>query len=1521
MTTKIKTIVPTFLFIFLVMALMSFTTYFTERAPIEKIYTHTDRPFYFPGETVWFKSYIVANDNSISGVSDIMIAKLISPKGVAVKTIKLSVENGYAYGDFHIDTNWVGGIYTLKTYTNWMRNFGDDALFTKQITIQKVVKPNVLLNLKFEKEGYGKSSEVIANFEGKDLKNNPLKLKNIRFEVSAKGEKIISRTITTDADGKAKPTFILPRDLNTTDVVLNILVPHNGTTESVSRSVPVVLDNIDLQFFPESGKRIANTENTIAFKALNEFGKPVDVSGDIVDEKGNLITTFNSFHDGMGAFKISAENNHILYAKIKSPFVSERAIALPKAHQNGTRFSVITDSLSTKVKLFSTENKRLEIQISNTSKTLYSKSVSPSRKEIVIKTKDFPIGISKFSILDENKNLIAERLVFLNAHKQLHIDIHLDKSVYKTREKVKASVTTTDTKGNPVSSNLSVAISDNKLLSFADDKQDHILSYLLMSSELKGRIHKPSFYFNPKETKSYKALDYVMLTHGWRDYVHTSNVTYENAAFKPEKRGIHSGVVVDKKGNPVKAKLLLFNQDGYNVLAFETSDKGEFQFKSVALATLTLLAYTDDGKPLKIIKNKLKNGNFYDESISEFKVNSNEAKKLLLNEKPLQTTVKQEATADIALTEDTASLDEVVVIGYGTMKKSAVAGAVTQVVAEDISIEGDVARALQGRVAGVTVSEGFTSGASGKIMIRGASSFKGNSTPLIVVDGVIYDETFLSNVQLNQIHSVSVLKDAAASAIYGSRGANGVIIITTKNNHFYNYGKKKLNNAKYNNYTAINFYNYNFPKTYASKVFYVPKYDSKTIPEERTDFRQTIYWNPVIQTDEHGKAEFEFYNSDAITSFKITAEGIGFNGLVGRKEKLYATNKLLNVDFKAPNYMALNDTVVLPISVTNETKLPITANLQLLLPEHLKLLKPFDSKITLDAQSTSIKNISVIPIKKGEDVTIQVNLESEEGSDTVKRNATILSPYFPTELSVSGSKSQSFNFDVNHIVNHSLEAEFTIYTDVVGDVMNGIEGLIRQPYGCFEQTSSTTYPNIMVLKYLKEAGKSNLEIEKKAMNFIKKGYKRLISFETKEGGFEWFGSTPPHETLTAYGILEFTEMKEVYAGVDQNMIYRTVTWLLSRKDGEGGFQKSKKGYDSFASSPIDVANAYIVYALSEANINADFRLEYNTAYKEALESNDTYKMALLALTSYNLNQTEKAEALIKKIKNNIDRYGFKDLPVTNTITRSYGDAKNIETVAFALLALMRENKANDSLMAKGIKHIVNKRKYNRFGSTQSTAMALKVLIAYTKREKQKIINENDTIELVINGNILREKLSMNADGKITIDNISNYFISGTQRLSVNFNNPKTTFPYALNVKWDSSLPDTSKECHLELETTIDETPYNVGDNVSMTINVSNKKSEQLGMVTAIIGIPSGTTPQPWQLKEILEQQKVAYYEIFDNYLVFYWREFAASETKTIRLDLKADIAGHYKAPASTAYLYYGDEFKTWVSGNILNIKN
>lgn len=1513
----------------LITFLFSFNSFESnKKSLLEKIYTQTDRPLYFPGETIWFKSYITDAENKISTISEVLYTELISPKGTVVKDIRLSVNHGYAYGDFQISEDWVGGIYKLRMYTNWMKNYGKESYFEKEIVVQKVISPNLLMKLEFDKKAYGKNSEVIAHFEAKNLKNIPVADQRIKFEVKINGVEYLSEITDTNSEGKKDIAFKLPDSLNTSDVLLNVLVPYKSSRESISRSVPVTLNNIDLQFFPESGSAIIDVENQIAFKALNEFGKPADISGEIVDVNGQLITKFKSYHDGMGSFLLTPKTE-TYFAKIIEPFKSDSLIKLPKIKSSGTKFTIIEKDKYYNIYIYSTFNEPLNLSVSNSFKDLLTGSIkiSDNRAEYKLSKTDLPPGTIKISLRESNNNIVAERLVFVNKSNNLNIDVSLNKEIYKTREKVKVTIKTTDKFSAPIPSNLSVSIADNKLVSFADDKQDNISSYLLMSSELKGKIHKPAFYFNPKEEKANTALDYVLLTHGWRNYINTDSITLTNAIYQPDSKATQFGKVVDKNYKAVKAHLLLFDQYSDKALKVDTNDKGEFSFKVDQSSNLVLLAYTDDGKDLKILKEK-----FIQSSVKKNKYNltdkseSTDFKQLNIK-KPLTKKVKEKVLSSnklgIKLSGDN-SLDEVVVIGYGVQKRQSLSGSVVTVVeSENISTQpiDNIGQLLQGRVAGVNITNNSGApGSASNIAIRGVSSLSGNSQPLVIIDGIPFDQNgrtngALYNLESSNVENVHVLKGAAASALYGSNGINGVIIITTKNRNFNRlYGSKSLNNKKFKNYTAQTFYNYSALKTYSSKQFYAPIYESEELPEDRTDFRQTIYWNPVIQTDKNGEATFEYYNSDAISSFIITTEGIGYNGLLGRNETKYATKKLLNIDFKTPNYMALNDTIQLPIIVTNESEEAIKAQLKIELPEELKLLSDVNSnKLNLDPNSTDTKTITIVPISKVENALINVSINGDSYTDKIDRVITVISPYFPTQASISGYKNDSYQFNVNNVVDGSLKAEFSIYTDIVGNVMDGIESLIRQPYGCFEQVSSTTYPNILILKYLKETGKSNPEIEEKAMTFIKKGYKKLAAYETSKNGFEWYGHTPPHEALSAYGLMQFTEMKEIYAGVSEPMIQRTINYLMSRKNGKGGFKQNRGKY-GFSAAPENVNNAYIIYAISESGVNANIETEYNFTYTEALVSNDSYRMALMALASMKLGKNDNATILMNKIKENIDTYGFQKLPVENTITRSYGDAKEIETAAFNILALLEEGNS-EYKVSQGIEFLISKRKNGRFGSTQSTSMALKALIEYTKTQKQKIISQDNAVEIEINGKKIKTELKLNNEGKIVIENLERHIKNGQQNIKVSFSNPEITFPYLLNVEWDSTIPNSSPECKLELKTEILNSAQSVGQNMRMNIVVKNKTKQPLPMATAIIGIPSGTSAQPWQLKEILEKNKADYFEIFDNYLVFYWKEFNTAEIKEIQLDLKAETLGSYKAPASTVYLYYADDFKHWVDGS------
>ena len=1520
-----------FKFVF-VIAILSYTSVgkAQEFHKVEKMYTHTDRPFYFPGETIWFKTYAVDEANIPSAISDVLVTELISPAGDVVQTKRYYLDLGCAFGDFQLKKEWVGGVYTLRSYSQYMRNQGDESFFTKEITVQKVVVPQLLVSLDFDRESYGKGSEFSADYKVEDLNNKPLGNAAIEATLYLDGRETARQDLKTLSDGTQKIRFKLPDDLNTVDAVLVVQTTHLGNTESISRSVPVLLDKLDLQFMPEGGKLLMGAANRLAFKALDPYGRPADVSGRIVDESGEEVLAFSSFHDGMGSLLLKPEVNKQYFAQITQPFESDSLYALPKTTLMGAQLRVLNqDEGALNIEVFTTSKLQGKLVLFDaTQQELIKKTVTLPEgvTPVTIPVNDLARGIVKLQLQDGAGIILSERLVFLNAEKALQIQLTPDKENYLPREPVNLEITTTDATGKALSSNLSLAVVDNALLTLADDKQDRIDSYLLMSSELKGRIHEPSFYFDEEEPKRAEALDLIMLTHGWRDYLQKPVPEGINLKYNPERRDIIYGRIENMKGEPVEAQVFIIDRNGKKILSLKTGLDGSFQFRPGEVSTLVVAAYSDDRQELRIeldetLVTKYGNPDF------RFFGNRRETKtpEVLENipESPLAKPL-QAQVSDLSLNDDKASLDEVVVVGYGVYERANSTSIVEVVDNDELqNATGNIAQLLQGRVAGIEITRAEGNGNT-QIQIRGSASIRGGNEPLILVDGIPMNgnapNSFdLSQLDASQVEAVQVVKGVAAHALYGSRGANGVILITTKSR---NYWKKKvLFSQKYKNYAIEQVYTNNQEvKLNQPAIFYMPVYEDREIPEKRNDFRKTLYWNPLIQTDAEGKANLKFYNSDALTSFKIVAEGIAAVGTVGHSEKAYSISQPLRLMSKLPAYASIGDTLHIPLRIINDSDRVETLALELEFSEALTVLNKAEipDNVVLNANSFKVVHLKVLAKEAGESIRFKASVKGSKSSDAFEERLTVVSPYFPVETNISNTTSGSYSFDIVNAIPGSIKGDFSLYVDVVGELMNGVEGMIRKPYGCFEQTSSATYPNVMVLQYLKATGKSNPEVEQQALDFIKEGYKRLISFETREGGFEWFGHTPPHQTLTAFGILEFTEMKEVYPDVSDKMLQRTTNWLLNQRDGKGGFHKSTKGYDSFASSPPLVANAFIVYALSEVGITEEIRPEYEEALKKALGSKDAYQMALMALAAHNFGELKTYNELLQNLVSSYRKDGF-EWNTRATITRSYGNAKNLETTAFVILAALRENKHSD-VVSEGVQFIAENRKNLTFGSTQTTVMCLKALLTYNRTQVTKLIESESLFNLEINGTHLSPETSEIENGVVHLDSIQQYIKGENQKLGLTFNDPDLTVPYAFNFSWKSSLPKNAEFTPVVISTQLTETTVQQGDLARLEVEVRNTTPEGKGMITALVGIPSGASVQPYQLKELMEEGQIAYYEVTNNYVIFYWRSIEASEILRLNLDLKTEVAGTFTAAASTVYPYYGEDLKFWAKGTQLTIE-
>ncbi len=1429
-----------------------FTAY-NQALPEDRVYVQFDKPMYEPGDNIWFNAFIRnGSDLKASAQSDIVHIDLINPKGSVEKSLNLIAKKGMAAGDFSIGEEATGGIYKIRAYTKMMKNDGEENYFEKDIQVQDVILPRLKMKLDFERKAFGAGDEVVAKLVLNTNENKPLSNYAVKFVANVDGQKILASSVSTDEDGLKYIRFKLPENLASSDGLLNVMIDYEGSTESISRSIPIVLNKIKMDLFPEGGDLVQGLESRVAFKALNEFNKPADVEGVVQTAKGSTVASFSSFHQGMGAFKITPQEGETYVVKITKPEGIKETFKLPDVYGRGYTMSLNNDrqgELTVNVNTTETEELSLIAQVRG--KVYYSTAVNAVKGNNVLTfgTKDFPIGVTQITLFDDKGIPRAERLAFVNKDKQLDISVSTDKEKYLPREKVSMTISVKDERGIPMPANLSMAVVNDQFLSFADDKSGNILSHLLLQQDLKGKVEEPGFYFDAKEPKSDKALDYLMMTSGWRRFTWEKVMSDEvpSVAYMPEKT-IVSGIVMDYYQNkPVPNATIKLN-GGKTIV---TDSKGAYTLKNIELYEPLLVNYnaTGYGNGSQYIYAYQENLPLY---LYSNTYNYNSPRPTSLNKR-------------------------------GVVPNAAV----------PMGMEEDMAFAIRSESAELAVEKKVLEKPA-RAKVKNDEAKRENNKQVI------------AKVPARDIKEAEKRKDNNANEMQladdrGARFGAGA-------------GKADFDEGDWDGAVdAIANITY-----YRARQFAAPAYNSEEKVETRTDFRNTIYWNPSVEVGNTGKKTIEFYMSDDISSFRTTLEGAGIDGTLGHGEKTFFSQLPFAMTTKIPVEVATEDIVSIPVTLKNNTDKPLGGELNIIAPDGLQLISSVEKVQTIMPGKAKTIYVDYKVLNKTGQGEFTVAFKACGLGDAFSQKIKMVSKGFPVSASMSGQEQeQEFTVDMQHVVNGSVKASFTAYPNVVSDLMKGVEGILREPSGCFEQTSMSAYPNAMVLDYLKATKSTDEKTLAYAEGLLDKGYKRLTTFETKEKGYEWFGSVPAHQGLTAYGIMEFVDMKNAGGDVDQKMIDRTAEWLISQKDGKGGFKREQHAYHDFGSISNEVMNGYIVYALAEAGYT-NIKNEFASSYQTAVAKKDPYLLAMMANAAYRLGETKKADDAMNMLLSLQAKDGSWT-GATHSITYSQGKSLTVETTSIGILALLK-NKKNAGAMMNAVQYMISARDgYGVFGSTQGTVLALKALTEYAKASATA--KEDGKVEIYVDGKKVAEKsYKAGSNDPIVVEGLEAFMKDGKHSVKVKYVGVKNPLPYSVSVGWNTSLPASSTQCAIDLNTKLASKSVFVGETVRLTASIRNSKSEGIPSTMAIIGIPAGLTVQPWQLKEMQEKKQFDFYEIIGNNIALYYRGMASGETRVVNLDLKAEIPGEYDAPASSGYLYYTNEYKCWSGVDRIKVK-
>ena len=711
--------------------------------------------------------------------------------------------------------------------------------------------------------------------------------------------------------------------------------------------------------------------------------------------------------------------------------------------------------------------------------------------------------------------------------------------------------------------------------------------------------------------------------------------------------------------------------------------------------------------------------------------------------------------------------------------------------------------------------------------------------------------------------------------------------------------------------------------------------------EMRRDFTETLLWVPVLVMP-NGTADVSFMLSDSVTSFQIVAFGHTADGRLGSFMGEFESKKPFNVNAVLPLEVTANDVIDMPVAVENASS--ESRSIRVVLETHGLQLEPA-------SPTASEKRLDLLPgkrdrvlfrlkptIKEGIAVVTLKGDSEPFGHDTVQYTMKVVPEGFPISENFSDVLERVAQHDLvlpEKLIKGTLKAGLVVYPAPTSDLQKGLEGLLREPSGCFEQTSTTNYPNVMILSYLREAGVPDAQMEEKARALMARGYGKLISFECRKAdgkeGYEWFGGTaPPHEALTAYGLLQFRDMQRVGYPVDAEMVERTRKYLLSRRDGKGGFLRNARAIDQFGRAPEHITNAYIVWAITESEEGngrrTDLEPEVTALVAKAKDSTDPYFLSLVANSLINLDKKVEAKDILDKIGKTQKPEGYLDGAQTS-ITGSGGRTLQIEATALGILAWTKFNQPQDyhKNLNPAIKWIGQQRGgHGAFGSTQSTILALRALLAFTKTQKRPM--EGGNLKLIVNGkDIGTQAFPADLKDTLTIDlqNAEEHLKPGKNdvRIEVSGNN---LLPYTF--KWDYSAlaPKSAEGTPIRLSAKMAANAAKDGETVHLRVTVENTAKKGHGMVTAVIGIPAGLN-LPENLEQLktyarlktdgkdnFEPGKISFFEVKDRELVLYWRQMKPEEKIEVDLDLICRVPGEYRGPASRAYLYYNADTKHWV---------
>jgi hypothetical protein len=891
------------------------TSSYNENLPGERLYLHFDKPYYAIGDTVWFKGYILNSTLLYSTLSSRVYIDLINDSNRVVQRFIFPVSIGLTVGNIYLDEKLVHeGAYTIRAYTHWMRNFSPDQFFYKNFYVAKPGEKSFLVKTKSSLS----KNHVNVNLAFTTLNNQAAEVKDMQVSVMNDKKTLHSNNSLTSANGNLNLDFDLPENTAVKNLTLIARDGKSNNTEKIPVNITRPLD-VDIQFMPESGPLVELLPAHIGFKAIGENGKGVDIKGVLIDKEKNEEVDFESFHNGMGVFDFVPQPDEIYTAKITLPNGEFKMVNLPAIKKSGTLLKIKNghaDSLE--ITVFATK----DMQSPTDDYTIIGQSRGTVCYAATFKLKKdyakfyvpenlFPTGVAHFTLFNSRNEPLNDRLSFINHNDNLKIDINAGQATYTSRDSIPLHIIVKDDKGNPVAGSFSLSVTDDQQVKTTDLNKENIFTSLLLSSELKGYVENPAYYFNAG-TDAAKALDMLLLTQGWKGYSWKEILNAPaRPAFAAEPSYMIKGKVVNLLNKPIaNSNVTLLSTGKVKIFKDTVTDAGgQFTFKNFPVIT--------DSTAFVLEARKAK-GRVINAGISVEDDKSVPKVALPYFPQPIPWYVNGDSTILNYVKTSAAYHDDVERLKYGPdthlLKTVDIRDKVIIKGSKNLNGAGNYDQAITqdeiekaGKISLLKLIEqkvkGFHEGYGRK---AGNISFMLREKQLrFSIDGIdldrfyepsdnglpdehyVYQKQILDYFSAEDVTGIEVIYSSRYNALYKDRNllSTDELVAAAATAHAgqdiaYLEITTRSGQGPFANRANGIFVYRPAPVTIPAQ-FYEPKYPVKNMYPGFTDRRSIIHWEPNIVTNKKGEARTVFYAADQPTTYTIVLQGANLNGKVG----------------------------------------------------------------------------------------------------------------------------------------------------------------------------------------------------------------------------------------------------------------------------------------------------------------------------------------------------------------------------------------------------------------------------------------------------------------------------------------------------------------------------------------------------------------------------------------------------------------------------------------------------------------